>query len=295
MLIFACPGQGSQSEGFLSPWLEAYPSLEAKLQELSVSCGKDLINLGTQSSEEEIRDTANAQRLIVGATIAVHRVVFADMEFEGVVGHSVGEYAAAAIAGVITDEEAMRLVGVRADAMAAAASLVETSMAAVLGGDEDSVIAKLVSLGLEPANFNGGQIVAAGKKDAIADLVANPPEKTRVIELKVAGAFHTSFMLPAVEKVREAAKSVHPRDPLVRLWSNADGREISSGNEFLSSLVEQIARPVRWDLCMAEINQVSTRVVELPPAGALSGLLKRGASNVTAIALKNPSDVEKVS
>ncbi len=295
MLIFACPGQGSQSEGFLAPWLDAYPSLREKLQELSEACGRDLIKLGTESSEDEIRDTANAQRLIVGATIAVHRVVFAGIEFDGVVGHSVGEYAAAAIAGVITDEEAMKLVGVRADAMAEAASLVQTSMAAVLGGDEVSVIETLTSLGLEPANFNGGQIVAAGKKDAIANLVTNPPEKTRVIELKVAGAFHTSYMLPAVEKVREAARVINARDPLVTLWSNADGKSVSSGSQFLASLVEQIAKPVRWDLCMGEINQPGNKVVELPPAGALSGLLKRGASSVTAIALKNPTDLEKVS
>ena len=295
MLIFACPGQGSQSEGFLIPWLEAYPQLEGVLSELSQSCGRDLMELGTVSSEEVIRDTANAQRLIVGASIGIFRVALSGVKFGGVVGHSVGEFAAAAVSGVLSDTDAMQLVGIRADAMAAAAAMIPTSMAAVLGGNEDDVIAKIRELSLEPANFNGGQIVAAGEKKAIEALVMNPPEKTRVVELKVAGAFHTSFMSSAVEKMQEAIASIRPKNPTVQLWSNSDGGVVESGEKFLSSLVEQIARPVRWDSCMKSIDQAENKVVELPPAGALTGLLKRGATNVTAIALKQPSDIEKIS
>lgn len=296
MLIYACPGQGSQSEGFLLPWIESYPALTKKLNQLSEACGRDLVRLGTVASEEEIKDTANAQRLIVASSIAIAKVALAEKPPSGVVGHSVGEFAAAAIAGVLSDEQALELVGVRADAMARAASLQQTSMAAVLGGDESDVLSKIESLGLEPANFNGAsQIVAAGLKSNIAMLVAEPPEKAKVIELKVAGAFHTRFMQSAVEEVKLAAAKLSPKNPGIKLWSNADGGLVESGEKFLESLVLQIARPVRWDQCMASFNQEGVLVVELPPAGALAGLIKRGAPLASPVALKSVSDLEKVS
>lgn len=296
MLIYACPGQGSQSEGFLKPWIEAYPPLTEKLNQLSEACGRDLVRLGTDAPEEEIKDTANAQRLIVGASIAIARVALAGKAPDGVLGHSVGEFAAAAIAGVLSDEEAIELVGIRADAMAKAAAMEPTSMAAVLGGDESQVLSKIESLGLEPANFNGAsQIVAAGLKSQIEKLVADPPEKAKVIELKVAGAFHTRYMQSAVDQVRLASAKLTPGNPKMKLWSNSDGAMVESGQAYLESLVAQIARPVRWDKCMASINHEGVLVVELPPAGALSGLIKRGAPLVSAVALKSNLDLEKVS
>lgn len=295
-MIFACPGQGSQSKGFLTPWLEAFPKLENRLNQYSDSVGMDLVLLGTQSEEEEIRNTAVAQRLIVGASLAVYREVFSDKKLTGVLGHSVGEVAAAAIAGVISDQDAMRLVAIRADSMADAAALTPTSMAAVLGGEEDVVLGLLSSLELEPANFNGaGQIVAAGSKESIAKLLASPPEKSRVIELKVAGAFHTSYMQSAVENVRSFAAELKVSDPSMDLWSNSQGQVVKSGEEYLKLLIDQISRPVRWDKCMQSINQEDSMVVELPPAGALAGLLKRGADKVLCVALKTPADVSKVS
>lgn len=296
MLVFACPGQGSQSKGFLSSWLESYPSLRSRLESYSDYCGRDLIELGTTAEEETIRDTANAQRLIVGASLAIYREVFASTRFDGVLGHSVGEIAAAAIAGVISDEDALKLVAIRADAMASAAADRPSSMAAVVGGDEQAVLQAISDFGLEPANYNGaGQIVAAGGKQEIANLIASPPERARVIELKVAGAFHTSFMQSAVAQVEEFAKGVQTHDPATKLWSNSSGQLVDSGAEFLQLLVAQIARPVRWDKCMNSINQEGSQVVELPPAGALAGLLKRGADKVQAVAIKEPEDVAKVS
>ena len=295
MLIIACPGQGSQTPGFLSPWLEAYPQLKATLTSLGEACGADLVRLGTTAEEEEIKDTANAQRLIVGSALAVYRTVFESKKVDGVLGHSVGEYAAAAIAGVIGDNDAMQLVARRADAMAEAAAKTPTSMAAALGGEEADVLEAIGQLELEPANFNGsGQIVAAGAKAAIQRLVESPPEKARVIELKVAGAFHTSFMESAKEYVAEVAEGFSAKDPAIKLWSNVDGAQVQDGTAFLSSLVSQIASPVRWDKCMASLSGLSATVVELPPAGALTGLMKRGVLDATAIALKTPADVEKV-
>jgi len=295
MLIIACPGQGSQTQGFLLPWLEAYPQLEGNLASLGEACGADLVRLGSSAEEEEIKDTANAQRLIVGSALAVYRSVFAGVKVDGALGHSVGEYAAAAIAGVIGDHEAMQLVAKRADAMAEAAAKTPTSMAAVLGGEETEVLSAIEQFELEPANFNGsGQIVAAGAKSAIQRLVESPPDKSRVIELKVAGAFHTSFMESAKQSVAQLAESFSPVDPEINLWSNVDGGQVKDGSSFLSSLVSQISNPVRWDKCMTSLSGLGATVIELPPAGALAGLVKRGVSDATAIALKTPADVEKV-
>ncbi|MFM1958094.1 MAG: hypothetical protein RI929_457 [Actinomycetota bacterium] len=295
MRILMCPGQGSQSEGFLKDWFENVPGFEAKIVELAQAAGKDLVRLGTSAVEDEIKATENAQPLIVAASIAAARTAMDLSQVSGVVGHSVGEFAAAAIAGVISDEDAMRLVSVRANAMAEAAKLASTSMAAVLGGEESAVLQTLDDLGLSAANYNGaGQIVAAGAKEAITVLVANPPEKARVIELKVAGAFHTEFMKPAVEELAKEAAKVSVNDPSLRLWSNVDGGEVESGSSFLASLVSQVSNPVRWDLCMLSMDSHSPVVIELPPAGALAGLAKRGMPNSTAIALKSSIDLEKI-
>jgi [acyl-carrier-protein] S-malonyltransferase len=295
MQILLCPGQGSQSQGFLTNWIENVPGFKQKLAELSEACGKDLIRLGTTAEEDEIKDTANAQPLIVGASIAAARTSIQFDQFGGVVGHSVGEFAAAAIAGVISDEDAMKLVSIRARAMAGAASKVETSMAAVLGGEPADVVSHCESLGLSIANYNGaGQLVAAGAKEAITELVSTPPEKARVIELKVAGAFHTHFMQDAVEVLGAAAAEVTASDPVIKLWSNVDGAEVKSGADFLASLVSQVSSPVRWDKCMETMDAFGATLVELPPAGALAGLAKRGMTNSSAIALKSSSDVEKI-
>lgn len=295
MQVLLCPGQGSQSEGFLNEWIDSVPGFRQKLEELGDACGKDLVYLGTLAPEDEIKDTANAQPLIVGASIAAARTAIDLDQFDGVVGHSVGEFAAAALSGVISDADAMSLVAIRATAMASAASKIETSMAAVLGGEPSDVIAATQALGLSIANYNGGgQLVAAGEKSSILQLVASPPEKTRVIELKVAGAFHTEFMAPAVKVLREAAASVSTSNPVKLLWTNSDGSKVESGEQFLASLVSQVSAPVRWDLCMESIDKLGATVVELPPAGALAGLAKRGMPNCSAIALKTPQDVEKI-
>ena len=295
MRILMCPGQGSQSEGFLIEWFASVPGFQEKIIELGKAAGKDLVRLGTVASEDEIKATENAQPLIVAASIAAARTAINLADFDGVVGHSVGEFAAAAISGVLSDEDAMKMVSVRANAMAEAAKLEVTSMAAVLGGEQDQVLAALEELGLSAANYNGaGQIVAAGSKAAITHLVATPPEKSRVIELKVAGAFHTHFMQPAVTKLSEVAATVSASVPQMKLWSNVDGALVTDGERFLASLVSQVSNPVRWDLCMASIDKLSATVVELPPAGALAGLAKRGMPNSTAVALKNPTDLEKI-
>ena len=289
------PGQGSQSEGFLSPWIEQVKGFQELLESYSEHAGLDLVKLGTIASEDEIRDTAVAQPLIVAASLASYRTMPA-IKMDGVAGHSVGEFTAAAIAGVLTDQQAMSLVSARAKAMSTAAAKVDTGMAAVIGGDPAEALQALKAFGLEGANHNGaGQLVAAGLRTDITRLIENPPAKARVIELKVAGAFHTAFMKEAQDQLRVHAAQVTPRDPSLPLWSNESGQLVESGQVFLDLLVHQVANPVRWDLVMENFVGESAEIIELSPAGALSGLLKRAVEDCRTVPLRSPQDFEKVS
>jgi len=292
MIVILCPGQGSQKPGFLNDWLEI-PAFRNQFAELSDSVSIDLIKHGTISDEETIRDTAVAQPLIVASSIATAALLNL-AGISGVAGHSVGEVSAASIAGVISNQDAMQLVNVRAQSMAKAAAASEQSMAAILGGEQDVVIAKLTELGLSGANFNGaGQIVAAGSRTAIQELASAPPAGAKVILLSVAGAFHTKFMEPAVEELKEFTSSLAVQNPEISIWSNQAGQAVTSGPEFLNLLVGQVANSVRWDLCMQSmVNAGVTGVVEVSPAGTLAGLAKRGMPGVEIVALKSPADLD---
>jgi [acyl-carrier-protein] S-malonyltransferase len=301
VIVLVAPGQGSQTPGFLSSWITD-PTLKEQLEQLSEASGVDLVAHGTTSDANTIRDTAVAQPLIVAAGLLTARALFERVSpgaIAGVAGHSVGELTAAALAGVVTEADAVSLVTVRARAMAEAAAGAPTGMSAVLGGDEAELLALLDDLGLQPANFNGGgQIVVAGDLDALAALADAPPAKARVIPLKVAGAFHTRFMSTAVEPLRVAAAGVSASDPTTRLWSNASGAEIGGGREFLDLLVGQVASPVRWDKTMESFQAAGiTGLIELAPAGALTGLAKRGlrapdGGKLPTVAITSPDDLQ---
>ncbi|WP_062212170.1 ACP S-malonyltransferase [Demequina oxidasica] len=294
MIAVLCPGQGAQTPGMLAPWLEI-PGVAKNLRLLSEATDIDVVEHGTKSDADAIRDTAVAQPLLVATALATAREVLGDALPAVTAGHSVGEFGAAALSGAITDQEAMSLVSVRANAMAAAAAAAEpTSMAAVLGGDADEVLAALVSLGLTPANMNGGgQVVAAGSKASIEALVASPPARARVIELQVAGAFHTDTMKPAVATLAEAASAVTPGDVAEVLISNADGKRVIDGNEVLARLVSQVANPVRWDLCQQTMLDLGvTAIIEVAPGGVLTGLARRSMKGIPAVALKSPDDLD---
>lgn len=298
MIVVVCPGQGSQTPGFLAPWLEL-EAFKSSIEVMQVASGIDLIGHGTVSDADTIRDTAVAQPLIVAAGVATLQTLLngksaAEAGIAGVSGHSVGEITAAVAAGIFSAETGIKFVNERGQAMAKAASLEPTSMAAILGGEQGLVEAKLAELELEPANYNGsGQIVAAGTVAAINELQANPLAGTRVIPLQVAGAFHTRFMKPAVETLREYSKNVEIHDPAVKLWSNNGGRQISSGSEFVELLVNQVSSPVRWDLCMAAMVEAGvTAMIELAPAGTLVGLAKRAMPGIETLAVKTPENLE---
>ena len=292
MIIAVFPGQGSQSPGFLTPWL-ALDGAAERLAAYSEWAGVDLTAAGTEWDADRIRDTKVAQPLIVAASLLSWNALADRSRIDGVAGHSVGEFAAAAAAGILTEEDALRLVGIRGRAMAEAAATEQTGMSAVIGGDETVVVSRLAELDLTPANYNGGgQLVAAGALDALQSLTAEPPASTRVIPLQVAGAFHTRYMAPAVETLRSAAAEVTASDPRVTIWSNRDGAAVGSGPAFVELLVNQVASPVRWDLCMASFADAGvTGIVELSPAGTLVGLAKRALRGVPSVAVKSPDDL----
>lgn len=295
MIVLVCPGQGSQTPGFLAPWLTD-PSNRALMEQYSDAAGLDLVKHGTESDADTIRDTRVAQPLIVAAGLLTLRALSADGTLPaspGIAGHSVGEITAAVGAGVLDELAAMRFVAARATAMAAAAATTPTGMSAVLGGDTDALLIRLDELGLQPANFNGGgQIVVAGAIDALAELAAAPLPGTRVIPLQVAGAFHTRYMEPARETLAETAAAVQASDPVRPLWTNADGSLVDSGARFVELLVGQVASPVRWDLTMQSMQSAGVSgLIELAPAGALTGLARRGLKGMPTVAVKSPDDI----
>jgi [acyl-carrier-protein] S-malonyltransferase len=291
VLAVVAPGQGAQKPGFLSPWL-ALPGVEARLRWWSALAGVDLVHLGTEADAEEIKDTARTQPLLVAAALlTADQLPMYDVTITA--GHSIGEVAAAALAGVLSPEAAMTLAGVRGREMAAACALEPTGMSAVLGGDPDEVLAAIEGFGLYPANRNGaGQVVAAGALEGLEKLAAAPPAKARVIALKVAGAFHTPYMAPAEQALTAVAGGITAGPPNKILLSNLDGSAVDHGPTMLRRLVKQVTAPVRWDLCLATLADLGvTALIELAPAGTLAGLAKRELKGIEIVTVNTPDDL----
>jgi len=294
------PGQGSQTPGMLASWLEL-PGAADRISTWSQSSGLDLARLGTTATAEEITDTSVTQPLVVAATLLAweeltKRGLLAGRDFVAA-GHSVGEIAAYAIAGVISSDDAVALAATRGAEMAKACATEPTGMSAVLGGDETEVLSRLEALDLVPANRNAaGQIVAAGSLAALSKLAEDPPEKARVRALATAGAFHTHYMAAATDGYADAAEGVATSEPTATLLSNSDGQPVASAADAMSKLVAQLTRPVRWDLCTETLRQSNvTAIVEFPPAGTLAGIAKRELKGVPTKAVKTPADLDGLS
>ncbi|WP_182357609.1 ACP S-malonyltransferase [Tomitella gaofuii] len=308
MKALLAPGQGSQKPGMLTPWLQA-PGVRDRLTAWSEIAGIDLVRLGTVAEADEITDTSVTQPLVVASALVAYRMLrdgdgtgsgtgddaSAGASGSGITaGHSIGELAAAAIAGVLTDEQAVRLAAVRGREMARACAIEPTGMTALLGGDEAEVLDRLAELDLTPANRNAqGQIVAAGTQAALDELAAAPPARARLRPLAVAGAFHTRHMAPAREAFAQVATQITPSDPAMPLLSNKDGALVTTGADAMQRLVDQITSPVRWDLCSAALRDAEvTAIVELPPAGTLVGIAKRALRGVPSAAVNAPADLD---
>jgi [acyl-carrier-protein] S-malonyltransferase len=293
MLAIVAPGQGAQKPGMLTAWLEL-DGVPATLAAMSERAKLDLVRLGTTAGADEIKDTAVTQPLVVAAAL-LGAGQFDLPSGSVIAGHSVGELAAAALAGVLPELDAVELAAVRGTAMSAACALTPTGMSAVMGGETEDVLAALAELDLVGANVNGGgQIVAAGPIPALEKLAANPPDGTRIIPLPVAGAFHTSYMASAQSALESHLGGVRATDPLRPLLSNSDGSVVATGSAYLGLLVAQVTKPVRWDLCMQTLQTLGvTGVLELPPAGTLVGLIRRDLKGVATMALKSPAELDK--
>jgi [acyl-carrier-protein] S-malonyltransferase len=298
VLVIVAPGQGAQTPGFLTPWLED-PVFAARFDWLATVAGIDLAHFGTEADTETIRDTKVAQPLLVATGLVAALDLFphpadAFSRIGAVAGHSVGELTAAAGARAITAEQAMVLVRERGNAMADAAAITATGMTAVLGGDREEVLAAVERHGLTAANDNGpGQVVAAGTMEQLAAFAEDPPAKARLIPLSVAGAFHTTHMGPAVDRLSSLARSVSTHDPRTPVISNRDGQVVHDGRDVLRRIVGQIANPVRWDLCMETMSDLGvTGILEMPPAGTLTGIAKRALKGVETFALKTPDQLD---
>jgi [acyl-carrier-protein] S-malonyltransferase len=290
VLILTAPGQGAQAPGFLSPWLEI-PSVAEQIGTWSELAGRDLARLGTTGGADEITDTAIAQPLLVATALAVAALLPGP---DATAGHSVGELAAGTIAGILDPADAIRLTAVRGNAMRQSCKAIPTGMTVVLGGDEAAVLAAIEAAGATPANVNGaGQVVAGGTMEQLAALIASPPAGTRLRGLKVAGAFHTAHMAPAVAVLGAAAARTVVRDPAIPVLSNRDGGVVAFGSAWLERIVTQVAAPVRWDLCMRTMSDIGvTALVELVPGGTLTGLAKRALPGVELLALKTPDQLD---
>lgn len=299
MLVIVAPGQGAQTPGFLVPWLQD-PTFADRINWLSAVSDIDLVHYGTKADAETIRDTAIAQPLLVGAGLLAALALYpqpaaAFRTIDLVAGHSIGEITAAAGVGVISAEQALVFARERGKAMAAAAAKTPSGMTAVLGGDPDEVLAAIEKHHLIAANNNGpGQVVASGRLTDLERFAAEPPTRARVVPLQVAGAFHTPLVADAVEPLGRFARAISTHDPRTRLLSNADGHVVHHGREVLDRIVAQVSSPVRWDLCMQTMTELGvTGMLEIPPAGTLTGIARRAMKGVETFALKTPDQLDE--
>jgi len=298
VLIVVAPGQGSQRPGMLSAWLEL-PGAAEEVAAWSELTALDLQQLGATGDEDTVRDTAHAQPLLITAGLLAATGLAAacglprEQLGDALAGHSVGELTAAALAWVITDDEAVQLAALRGRAMAEAAALAPGGMSAVLGGDPVVVSQRLVELGLTAANVNAtGQVVAAGPLELLEQLSNRPPTGARVRPLPVAGAFHTAQMAPAAVVLADIARQVSPGIPAAPVIANADGMVYVDGPALLASIVGQVAAPVRWDACQRMFASLGiTGLLELAPGGTLTGLARRELPGVATLAIRTPDDL----
>ena len=278
----------------LTSWL-TLPGATDRVDRWSESTGLDLIRLGTTADAGELRDTAVAQPLLTAAALLSGRALTdAGVVPDVISGHSIGELPALALADVIDDDAAVALAAGRGAAMARAAALTPTGMAAVLGGDRDEVLAAGAGHGLSLATANvAGQVVLGGPVTGIQALAADPPAGARVRLLDVAGAFHTAAMASAADDLAGLVAGLTARTPQAAVVANADGVVVDDGDALLGRLVGQLTGPVRFDLCLQTIAGLApTAVIELAPGGTLAGLAKRALAGIPLVALKTVDDLD---
>ncbi len=299
MLAFTFPGQGSQRPGMGRPWVD-HESWEL-VDEASDVAGRDVGALLLDADADELRDTRNAQlTTFVSSLMVLDAVERLGIEASFCAGHSLGEYTALAATGALGFDEGVVLVAERAAAMHDAGSERVGTMAAVLGLDDDQVevACNLADADVWVANFNApGQVVIAGSPDGVeaAGKHAKDLGAKRVMPLQVSGAFHTAFMAPARDPLRDALAAADIRDAEIPVVSNVDAKPHDRGNEWSALLSAQLASPVRWKHSLQTLSSLGvTDFAELGPGGVLTGMAKRSVDGARTISVATPDDLDKL-
>ena len=298
MLAFTFPGQGSQRPGMGRPWVD-HESWEL-VDEASEVAGRDVAALLLDADADELKDTRNAQlTTFVSSLMVLDAVERLGVEPSFCAGHSLGEYTALAATGALGFEEGVSLVSARAAAMHEAGLSQPGTMAAVLGLDDDQVevACSLAGADVWVANFNApGQVVIAGSPEGVELASARAKElgAMKVMGLPVSGAFHTNYMVPARERLREAISRADIRDTEVPVISNVDASPHDRGDQWISLLSAQLASPVRWKHGLQTMASLGvTDFAELGPGGVLTGRAKRSVPGCRTISVATPEDLDR--
>jgi [acyl-carrier-protein] S-malonyltransferase len=298
MLAFTFPGQGSQRPGMGRPWLD-HESWEL-VAEASEIVDRDVARLLCDADADELKDTRNAQlTTFVSSLMVLDAVSRIGIDASFCAGHSLGEYTALTATGALGFDDGVRLVCERAAAMHDAGEAKPGTMAAVLGLDDDhvGVACDLADADVWVANYNApGQVVIAGSLAGVDAASAHAKDlgAKRVMALPVSGAFHTPFMIPARDRLRDAIAAAVPRDTDVPVVSNVDAKPHDRGADWTSLLSAQLSSPVRWRQSLLALQAEGiTDYAELGPGGVLTGMAKRTTDGRT-ISIATPEDLDKL-
>src|SRR6202035_2124161 len=304
-VAFVFPGQGSQSVGMGKALADAYPSARQVFAEIDAALGDHLTTVMWEGPADRLMLTENAQPALVAVSLAAMRVLESEAgvdlarEAQFVAGHSVGEYAALAAAGAISNADAARLVRTRGRAMALAVPAGAGAMAALIGVDFEAaaVIAAAAAQGqvCQAANDNGGgQVVISGDKAAVERAVAIAKDKgvRRAMMLPVSGAFHSALMQPAADVMRDALAAVSIKPPVVPLVANVLAAATSDPRQIVRGLIEQVTGTVRWRESVAFMAAAGvTTFYEVGAGKVLSALVKRIAEGASGVTVGTPEEV----
>lgn len=295
------PGQGSQTVGMLDAWADNQAAAQV-LAQADSALGEDLSGLIANGPAEKLNLTTNTQPAMLTASLAMLAAWRAAGGPEATVmaGHSLGEYAALCAAGAIDLADAVRLVRIRADAMQAAVPVGTGAMAAILGLEDDAVLAvcEQASQGeiVEAVNFNAPlQVVIAGHKAAVERAMENAKAAgaKRAVLLPVSAPFHASLLKPAAAVLASALSEMTLKTPVIPVIHNVDVQMHNDPSSIAQALVDQAWHPVRWvQTIEAMAQQGVTHVVECGPGKVLSGMVKRIDASMTAISVSDPASLQ---
>lgn len=298
MKISLFVGQGAQSQGMGRDIAEAFPSTARFYDTASEILGRDMRDICFNMPADELSKTINAQpAIMLTSLVCISAAIEKGYKFDGVSGHSLGEYAALVVSGMVSPEDGFRLIKARSEAMEAASSEHKGAMAAVMKIAPEKVeeICSQAANYAVPVNYNSPQqTVIAGTPEGIAEVTEKFTElKARVVPLKVAGAFHSKLMQSAADKFYEAAKAVTFKSPDVKFYSNVTGGELTDFSDMPSLLAKHIVSPVRFTSELVRMQEAGADTfVEFGPGKTLTGLVKKTLTGVTALNIEKLADLE---